>query len=525
MKAPRAAHIVVDLGFGDAGKGTLTDWLVRRHEARLVVRFNGGAQAGHNVVTDDGRHHTFSQLGAGSFVPGVATHLAHSTVFHPLALHVEARYLADSGVPDGLARVTVSERARVITPFHQAVGRLRELGRGANRHGTCGVGVGETVRDALAHPNDTLLAGDLCRPEVLLRKARAAQERLRAEAAHLRQSILGHSDATRERLRMEADDARQPSPGHSDATRERLRAEAADVRYTSVGHPDAARERLRMEAGDARHSVLDHPEAAQELALLEDSDIPSRWVEAVSVIHPKQRVVGDDWLGDRLREGHTVFEGAQGVLLDEWRGFHPHTTWSTCTFDPALALLREHGFDGDVHRLGVLRAYATRHGEGPFPTEEPSLAPSVPEPHNTAEGWQGGFRVGAFDAVLARYALQVCGGVDSLAVTHADRLTPQWSVCSAYRAPQGSPEDEALVLRDEAGLITALRPGPHQDLTWQTRLTEALARCAPERSTLPLGDTSDTRTQRFVTWVETHLGARVSVTSHGPRARDKRSRG
>ncbi|NVJ20444.1 adenylosuccinate synthetase [Myxococcus sp. AM011] len=459
MKAPRAAHVVVDLGFGDAGKGTLTDWLVRRHDARLVVRFNGGAQAGHNVVTDEGRHHTFSQLGAGTFVPGVATHLAHSTVFHPLALHVEAQYLADSGVPDGLSRVTVSERARVITPFHQAVGRLRELSRGANRHGTCGVGVGETVRDALAHPEATVLAGDMCQPAVLLRKARAAQERLRAEVA------------------------------------------------------------------DWRHSALGHPDAMQELALLEDSDIPSRWVEAVRVIHPEQRVVGDDWLGARLREGHTVFEGAQGVLLDEWRGFHPHTTWSTCTFEPALTLLREQGFDGDVHRLGVLRAYATRHGEGPFPTEEPSLAPAVPEPHNTAEGWQGGFRVGAFDAVLGRYALQVCGGVDSLAVTHVDRLTPHWSVCSAYHAPPGTPEDEALVLRDEAGRVTALRPGAAQDLAWQARLARALARCAPERTTLSLGDTSDTRTQRFVTWVEANLGVRVSVTSHGPRARDKRPRG
>jgi len=503
MKALRAAHVVVDLGFGDAGKGTLTDWLVRRHEARLVVRFNGGAQAGHNVVTDDGRHHTFSQLGAGTFVPGVATHLAHSTVFHPLALHVEAQYLADSGVPDGLSRVTVSERARVITPFHQAVGRLRELSRGANRHGTCGVGVGETVRDALAHPEATVLAGDLCRPAVLLRKARAAQERLRAEVADLRRSAMGRPDAAQERL-------------HS---------EAADVRRSLLGSPDAARERLHSEAADVRRSARVHPDAAQELELLEDSDIPARWVEAVRVIHPEQRVVGDDWLGAQLRQGHTVFEGAQGVLLDEWRGFHPHTTWSTCTFEPALALLREQGFDGDVHRLGVLRAYATRHGEGPFPTEEPSLAPSVPEPHNTAEGWQGGFRVGAFDAVLGRYALQVCGGVDSLAVTHVDRLTPHWSVCSAYHAPPGSPEDEALVLRDAAGRITTLRPGAAQDLAWQARLTGTLARCAPERTTLALGDPADTRTQRFVTWVEENLGVRVSVTSQGPRARDKRSRG
>ncbi|HZI16075.1 MAG TPA: adenylosuccinate synthetase [Myxococcus sp.] len=457
MPTSRAAHLVVDLGFGDAGKGTLTDWLVRRHGAGLVVRFNGGAQAGHNVITEDGRHHTFAQFGAGSFVPGVRTHLARPTVLHPLAMLVEARYLARQGVPDALERTTLSEGARIITPFHQAANRLRELARGTGRHGTCGVGVGETVRDALAHPDGALLAGDLVRPGPLVRKARAAQERLRAELA------------------------------------------------------------------DVLRATRDHPQATPERELLEDPDIPSRWAEAVEALRPRERVVGDDWLGPKLRQGHTVFEGAQGVLLDEWRGFHPHTTWSTCTFELALELLREQGFDGAIHRLGVLRAYATRHGEGPFPTEEPALAPAVPEPHNGAGGWQGGFRVGGFDAVLARYALACCGGVDALALTHLDRLAPRWPVCNAYRAPPGA---EAL-LQDPAdpSRVTALRPGPHRDLAWQERLTRALATCEPLREELDLGEAPDGRAERFVAWVEAALGVRVAVTSHGPVARDKRERG
>lgn len=454
--SPAEAHIVVDLGFGDSGKGTLTDWLVRRHGARLVVRFNGGAQAGHNVLTEDGRHHTFSQFGAGTFVPGVRTHLARATILHPLAMLVEARYLAKKGVPDALERTTVSEGARIITPFHQAANRLRELARGEGRHGTCGVGVGETVRDALAHPEAALEAGDLARPQRLIRKALAAQERLRTELAYV------------------------------------------------------------------LHSIRKHPRAAPELELLEDPDVASRWAEAVEALRPRERVVGDDWLGPQLREGPTVFEGAQGVLLDEWRGFHPHTTWSTCTFEPALQLLRAHGFDGPIHRLGVLRAYATRHGEGPFPTEDPTLAPSVPEPHNGAEGWQGRFRVGGFDAVLARYALACCGGVDSLALTHLDRLASRWPVCTAYRAPPG--EDGGTLLRD-ASRVTVLRPGPHRDLVYQERLTRALATCEPLREHLDLGASPAARTERFVAWVETTLGVRVAVTSHGPAARDKRERG
>jgi adenylosuccinate synthase len=459
MTAQRATHIVVDLGFGDAGKGTFTDWLVRRHGARLVVRFNGGAQAGHNVVTDDGRHHTFAQFGAGSFVPGVRTHLARPTVLHPLAMLVEARHLARKGVPDALERTTVSEGARVITPFHQAAGRLRELARGEGRHGTCGVGVGEAVRDALEHPDEALLARDLTHPETLLRKARRAQERLRAELAEV------------------------------------MRAARAS------------------------------PQASPELGLMEDSEVPSRWVVAVEALSPRERVVEDAHLGTLLREGVSVFEGAQGVLLDEWRGFHPHTTWSTCTFDNALELLREHGFDGSIHRLGVLRAFATRHGEGPFPTEEPALAPLLPEPHNASAGWQGTFRVGGFDAVLARYALAACGGVDTLGLTHLDRLRERWPVCTAYRAPLGLHEESLVRDAADPSRVTALRLGAHRDLAHQERLTHALSACAPWREELTLGSTPEEQASHFVTWVETTLGVRVALTSHGPASGDKRWRG
>ena len=146
-RGARRVSIVVDLGFGDAGKGLVTDALVRRDGAGLVVRYNGGAQAGHNVVTREGQHHTFAQFGAGSFVPGVRTFLAHPFVLHPTALLVEGDLLRARGVGDIFERLRVSERARVITPFHQAMNRLRELARGEARHGSCGVGVGETVQD------------------------------------------------------------------------------------------------------------------------------------------------------------------------------------------------------------------------------------------------------------------------------------------------------------------------------------------------------------------------------------------
>lgn len=101
-----------------------------------------------------------------------------------------------------------------------------------------------------------------------------------------------------------------------------------------------------------------------------------------------------------------MFEGAQGVLLDEWHGFHPYTTWSTTTFGNAETLLAEAAMTAT--RLGVVRCYLTRHGPGPLVTEDPTL--ELPDPHNGRNEWQGAFRVGHFDAVALRYAIEVAGG-------------------------------------------------------------------------------------------------------------------
>jgi adenylosuccinate synthase len=114
-----------------------------------------------------------------------------------------------------------------------------------------------------------------------------------------------------------------------------------------------------------------------------------------------------------------VFEGAQGVMLDEKHGTAPHNTWTNTTFENADTLLNEAGVK-DRTRIGCLRSYYTRHGAGPFPTEDNSL--DLPEPHNGNNGFQGAFRVGEFDFTLAKQALAITGGVDYLALSHLDYL-------------------------------------------------------------------------------------------------------
>ena len=378
------AVIVTDLGFGDSGKGTVTDFLVRELGAGWVVRHNGGAQAAHNVVTSDGRHHTFSQFGSGTFVPGVRTYLSRYMVLHPGGLLEEARVLAGVGVGDAMMRVFIDPEARVITPFHQAANRLREVLRGDARHGSCGLGVGETMHHSLEHPEEGVLAGDLLDTADLRRKLCRIQQRYWAEFSSRRAEL--------------------------------------------VADPMGSVEMEVLESTQAREQFLAE---ARQVAL------------RVSKERPDSKSV--------------VFEGAQGVLLDEWRGFHPYTTWSTCTFDNALKLAEEWGME--PYRLGVVRSYATRHGAGPFPTEDTGL--QVPEPHNGWGPWQQGFRLGWLDLVLLRYAAEVCGGVDGLAVTHLDRFRPGWKLASRYRD------------------VESLQPGPFTDLEYQERLTDMLQDAAP----------------------------------------------
>ncbi|GAB2860842.1 adenylosuccinate synthase [Actinocorallia aurea] len=394
--------IVADLGYGDAGKGTVVDWLCAREGARpvrAVVRFNGGAQAAHNVVTPDGRHHTFAQFGSGTFTPGVRTHLSRFMMVDPLALAAEADHLRAVGVPDALDRLTVEGDALLTTPYHRAANRARELARGAARHGSCGMGVGETARYALEHPDAPRVADCL-------------------SPARLRRSLT------------------------------------------------ALRARVLEEFPSAEVPPVDDCAAAL-----------TAFASAVEI-------VGDPHLRSLLAEGPVVFEGAQGVLLDELHGFHPYTTWSTTTFANALELL-----DGaDALRLGVVRKYATRHGYGPFVTEDRDL--SFPEPHNTAATWQGAFRCGHFDAVALRYALRASGGADVLAVTHADAADVR--LCTAYENYAELPL--------------------HADLTAQESLTGALLTERPVY-TGKISSPADAAAA---------LGLPLALESHGPTAREKR---
>src|SRR5215213_2367436 len=109
------ALLTVDLGFGDAGKGSIVDFLTRAHNAHTVVRYNGGAQAAHRVVTPgpNPREHVFAQFGSGTLA-GAATHLSRFMLLDPLAMIAEAQHLQSLNVTDAFEHTTIDERALVV---------------------------------------------------------------------------------------------------------------------------------------------------------------------------------------------------------------------------------------------------------------------------------------------------------------------------------------------------------------------------------------------------------------------------
>jgi adenylosuccinate synthase len=437
--------IVVDLGYGDAGKGTIVDWLCataagERKPVRAVVRFNGGAQAAHHVIAPSGAVHPFAQFGSGTLAAGTPTFLSRFMLVDPLALVAEAEHLCALGVPDPLALVTVDHGALLTTPYHRAANQAREEKRGTARHGSCGMGIGETASYALAYPDDAPRAGDLARPATLTRKLTLLRDRLAGTAA---------------------------ASGHGTGT----------VLGGTAG------------TGAGRSPLPDPDEVAGVYRAVAD----------------RVTVVGDGYLAGLLSAGPVVFEGAQGVLLDEWHGFHPYTTWSTTTFDNAQQLLTENGAPGAATRLGVTRAYQVRHGPGPFVSEDKAL--TVSEPHNGDGRWQGRFRAGHLDAVALRYAVQVTGGVDAIALTHLDtarRHDGELRVCRAYDIGPGFVEE--------------LPVGSPRDLAHQEWLTGQLL------AAWPCYDPAErVAAAGWPGIVADITGAPVTVRSYGPAAADKQA--
>lgn len=185
------------------------------------------------------------------------------------------------------------------------------------------------------------------------------------------------------------------------------------------------------------------------------------------------QIVRNGWFGDYLEEnsGTVIFEGAQGVLLDETKGISaPHVTWTDTTTNNALSIIEQSGSPLPVKKLGVVWCYMTRHGAGPFPSEDAWLTEQLPDRHNGVGQWQGAFRVGWFDVDAVKYAIDATGGVDALTITCLDRIDNfeyGYNVFTNGKVRRAADSDDGFVsfIESEFGIPVAITSyGPtHQD--------------------------------------------------------------
>ncbi len=437
-RAAGAPVIVVGLGYGDESKGATVDHLAAViPDTVAVVRWSGGAQAAHNVRHGP-RHHTFRQFGSGTFLD-VPTLLRAPMLVDPMLLAVEAESLSGLGVQDPLGLIRADARCLVTTPVHIALNRAREILRGKDRHGSTGLGVGETVAYDLAVRHGAEageMVGNFVSPAAAPKVAAPRMGSLRDRAATV---------AALDALAFYAEPL--------------LRL----VDHADAGHPGVA---------EMAAALCD---VASDVAILDDLD-------AV--------------LARSLEAGTVLFEGSQGVLLDEWYGFHPHTTWSTVTPRHLVAELEALGHRPFV--LGLTRCYATRHGAGPMPTEDPALV--LPEPDNREGRYQGGWRTGHLDLPALRYAAAVAGRVDGIAVSHLDLLGA---------AP-------LQVAGTWAGERTPLPVPGGRDLGELERLTAVAASARPDYRPLPADPMA------AIGLVEDAVGSPVVLIADGPARSDRR---
>ncbi|WP_206452754.1 adenylosuccinate synthase [Aurantimonas marina] len=331
--------VVVGSQWGDEGKGKIVDWLSER--ADVVVRFQGGHNAGHTLVVD-GISYKLSLLPSGVVRKGKLSVIGNGVVFDPHAFVAEKKRLEAQGVSIEPQSLRIADNAALILSLHRELDATRENANVGTKIGTTGRGIGPAYEDKVG------------------RRA-------------LRVMDLAHPDSLPDRI-------------------ERL-----------LAHHNALRRGLGQEE-------IDPATILNELTSIADEITP--YIDRVWRLLDERRKAGD----------RILFEGAQGTLLDIDHGTYPFVTSSNTVAGQASAGSGlGPGSIGFV--LGITKAYTTRVGEGPFPSEQDNeigrFLGEKGREFGTVTGRKR--RCGWFDAVLVRQAVAL-NGIDGLALTKLDVL-------------------------------------------------------------------------------------------------------
>ena len=344
--------VVVGSQWGDEGKGKIVDWLSLR--ADVVVRFQGGHNAGHTLVIND-KTYKLSLLPSGIVRQDKLALIGNGVVVDPWALLQEIDILRAQGVVITPNNLKVADNTTLILPLHQELDAAREGSNSGIKIGTTRRGIGPAYEDKVGRRALRII--DLADPDSLMGKI---------------EHLLAHHNALRRGLELPALQAQK---------------------------------------------IYD---ALQEIA----GDI-------IPYAAPVWRL-----LDEARREGKRIlFEGAQGALLDIDHGTYPYVT-SSSTLAGQAAVGAGIGASALNHVLGITKAYTTRVGEGPFPTEQDNAIGQRLGKNGREFGTVTGRkrRCGWFDAVLVRQVVKSCG-IDGIALTKLDVLDgfDTIKICIGYR--------------------------------------------------------------------------------------------
>ena len=363
---------VIGAQWGDEGKGKVVDWLSSR--AEVVVRFQGGHNAGHTLVVGN-ETYKLSLLPSG-LVRGKLGIIGNGVVIDPEALLAEIARVRAQGLAVSPETLRIAENAVLILPVHGAIDRAREAARGERKIGTTGRGIGPAYEDKVARR--AIRVCDLAEPETLSFK--------------LDELLLHHNTL--------------------------LKGLGAET--------------------------------------FEKQDVLDRLLALAPEILPYVEPVWER-LDELRRAGKRIlFEGAQAVMLDVDHGTYPYVT-SSNTVAATAASGSGMGPSAVGFVLGIAKAYTTRVGSGPFPSELTDETGRLLGERGREFGTVTGRprRCGWFDAVLVRQAVKV-GGVQGLVLTKLDILDglPELKVCVGYRI------DGEVVRRMPAGMAAQARAEP-----------------------------------------------------------------
>jgi len=342
---------VIGSQWGDEGKGKIVDWLSNR--ADVVVRFQGGHNAGHTLVID-GVTYKLSLLPSGIVRGGKLSIIGNGVVIDPWALAKEIKYITNLGIKVSPESLKIAENATLILPLHQRLDSLREGLSGDDKIGTTKRGIGPAYEDKVGRR--AIRVTDLANEKSLFHKVN---------------KLVDHHN-------------------------------------------------IILRGMEEKELISD--DVFKELVSITDKILP--YMARVPSVLSEVRKAGK----------RILFEGAQGVMLDNDHGTYPYVTSSNTISPTALSGVGQN-LKALNFVLGITKAYTTRVGEGPFPTEQENEIGEELGKKGHEFGTNTGRkrRCGWIDAVMVKHAIET-GGIDGIALTKLDVLDgfETIKICTGY---------------------------------------------------------------------------------------------